>query len=86
MTNGTSDSSDIGTPLPDAKTVEKQGVRPKSAKSCFSSASKSSDKDNVYITISEMMSNSLERVSRFSSSLKQTLTALSRVCPHEISQ
>lgn len=40
MTNGTSDSSDIGTPLPDAKTVEKQGARPKSAKSCLSSATK----------------------------------------------
>lgn len=40
MTNGTSDSSDIDNPSPDAKTVEKQGARPKAEKSCFSTAGK----------------------------------------------
>lgn len=40
MTNGTSDSSDIDNPSPDAKTVEKQGARHKPKKSGFSRACK----------------------------------------------
>lgn len=64
--------------------VEKQGASPKSENSCFSTAGESFDKGNEYITKSKVMSNFLERVSEFSSSLKQTLTALSQVCLHEI--
>lgn len=40
VTNGTSDSSDIDNPSPDAKTVEKQGARHKSEQSCFFTAQK----------------------------------------------
>lgn len=40
MTNGTSDSSDIDSPSPDAKTAEKQRARHKPEKSCFPTARK----------------------------------------------
>lgn len=86
VTNGTPDPSDIDNPSPDARWWENKGQGTSLRTAYFLLLAKSADRDNAYITKSEVMNHSLERISECSNSPKQTLTGPGQVWHREILQ